>query len=174
MSVSSILRVFRASDSVRKKVLSIHFMPKSSNRPDRQFAVGYSPPDPYCASLAGSRRRLEGVIDQKHHKAGRSGLNPVCNGGSLRNRSRLTILTTVMSSAKKLVADRRERIVSALTELLTSPQSPITSDEIYHFEFVASAYCATGVINMSRSLASTLTFSRKSWSRSWSTSLTVW
>jgi hypothetical protein len=52
-----------------------------------------------------------------------------------------------MSSAKKLVAHRRERIVCALAELLTSPQSPISAEDIYHFMFVASNFGTATVLD---------------------------
>lgn len=51
-----------------------------------------------------------------------------------------------MPRPSKLVVARRQKIIDALSEVITAPDSSLTPEELYHFEFVASAYGATGVM----------------------------
>jgi hypothetical protein len=52
-----------------------------------------------------------------------------------------------MPRPSKLVAARRQKIIDALLEVLTSPDSPITAEDVYHFEFAAGAYGTAKVID---------------------------
>ena len=52
-----------------------------------------------------------------------------------------------MPKPSKMVAARRQKIVDALLETLTSPNSPIAAEDIYHFEFAAGAYGTAKVLD---------------------------
>jgi hypothetical protein len=52
-----------------------------------------------------------------------------------------------MPKPSKMVAARRQKIVDVLLEVLTSPDSPITAEDVYHFEFAAGAYGTAKVLD---------------------------